>query len=88
MGMTLNGDTVVFEGKVYEDELLPLKAHLAELKKRVTVDMTKCDDMHGGIIQLLVAYKSVHESEFIFNEKNSTFKMALQGFRNVENNCN
>jgi len=88
MGMTLNGDTVVFEGKVYEDELVPLKTHLTGLKKKVTIDMKQCDDMHGGIIQLLVAYKSVYESEFVFDEKNSTFKMALQGFRNVENNCN
>ena len=88
MGMTLNDETVVFEGKVYENELLALKEHLTQLKKKVTVDMKNCDDMHGGIIQLLVAYKSVHESEFLFNDKDSTFKMALQGFRNVENNCN
>ena len=88
MGMTLNDETVVFEGKVYENELLALKEHLTQLKKKVTVDMSSCNDMHGGIIQLLAAYKSVYESEFIFNDKDSTFKMALQGFRNVENNCN
>lgn len=88
MGMTLNGDTVVFEGKVYENELVGLKEHLIQLKKKVTVDMKGCEDMHGGIIQLLAAYKSIHESEYLFNDKNSTFKMALQGFRNVENNCN
>ena len=88
MGMTLNDETVVFEGKVYENELLALKEHLMQLKKKITVDMSNCNDMHGGIIQLLAAYKSVHESEFIFNDKDSTFKMALQGFRNVENNCN
>lgn len=88
MGMTLNDETVVFEKKVYEDVLLPLKEHLSSLQKKVTVDMQNCDDMHGGVIQLLLAYKAVHESEFLFNDKDSTFKMALLGFRNVENNCN
>lgn len=88
MSMTLNGETVIFEKKVYENELLALKEHLSSLKKKVTIDMTQCDDLHGGIIQLLLAYKSVHESEFLFNDKDSTFKMALQGFRSVENNCN
>ena len=88
MGMTLNDETVVFEKKVYENELVALKDYLSALNKKVTVDMTQCDDMHGGIIQLLLAYKSVHGSEFIFSDKDSTFKMALSGFRNVENNCN
>jgi len=88
MGMTLNDETVVFEGKVYENELVPLNEHLSKLKKKITIDMSQCDDMHGGVIQLLLAYKSQYESEFVFNDKDSTFKMALQGFRNVENNCN
>jgi len=87
MAMTLSDDKVIFEKKVYENELEALKKHLAEHHK-LTIDASACDDMHGAIIQLILAHHSVYESEFIFNEKNSTFKMAIEGFRNVENDCN
>lgn len=87
MAMTLNDNSVVFEGKVYENELETLKAH-CDTHKKLTVDMSACDDMHGGIIQLLLSHHAIHESEFVFNDKNTTFKMAIEGFRHVENDCN
>ncbi len=87
MAMTLTDDKVVFEKKVYENELVALKEHLAQHQK-LTIDMSACDDMHGAIVQLLLAHHAVFTSEFIFSDKNSTFKMAIEGFRNVENDCN
>lgn len=87
MGMILEKTKVTFEKKIYEDELESLKKHLDSVKEKLTVDMSACDDLHGSIIQLLLAHSARYESEYIFSEKNSTFKMALEGFRSVENNC-
>ena len=87
MAMILSDDKVVFEGKVYENELEDLKKH-CDAHKKLTIDMSACEDMHGGIIQLLLAHHAINESKFVFNDKNTTFKMAIEGFRHVENDCN
>jgi hypothetical protein len=87
MAMILSDDKVVFEKKVYENELEDLKKHLASHQK-LSIDMSACDDMHGAIIQLILVHHAMFESDFIFNDKQSTFKMAIEGFRNVENDCN
>ena len=87
MGMILDTSKVTFEKKVYENELENLKQHLNGVTEKLTVDMSSCDDLHGAIIQLLLAHKARYDSNYIFSDKNSTFKMALQGFRSVENNC-
>jgi hypothetical protein len=88
MGMILDASKVTFEKKVYENELENLKKHLNGVTEKLTVDMSACDDLHGSIVQFLLAHKARYDSDYIFNDKSSTFKMALQGFRNVENNCN
>ncbi len=87
MGMILDTNSVVFEKKVYENELEALKSHLNGIKSGLNVDLTACVDLHGSIIQLLLSYKAVHDCTFAFNDESSTFKLAIEGFRNVENNC-
>ncbi len=88
MAIIYEDDKIRFEKRVYENELEDLKKHLDGLKKAITVDLTACDDLHGSVVQLLLAYKTLYSCQFEFSEQPSTYKMALEGFRSVENDCN
>jgi len=88
MGIEYKEDTIVFQKRVYENELEGLKKALDALKKPITADFTACDDLHGAVVQLLLAYKTTYGCEFLFTDNKSSYKMALEGFRTIENDCN
>ena len=88
MAIDYKDETVVLTGRVFENELLGLKEFMDSKKSPLTIDLTSCDDLHGSLVQLLLAFKTVHGCEFIYNDKMSTYRKALEGFRTVEDDCN
>ena len=88
MAIEYKDKTVLVTGKVFEKELLGLKEFMDSHKNPLTIDLSSCDDLHGSLVQLLLAFKAVHGCEFIYSDKVSTYKKALEGFRTVEDDCN
>ncbi len=78
---------IVCQDRVYENELEPLKKYLDSKKEALEVDLSACKDMHGAVIQLLLAYQVQYGCEFILPEVNLPFKMAIEGFSSIENDC-
>lgn len=78
---------IVFKECVYESELEPLKAYMDQKKSALDIDLKACKDIHGAVIQLILAYKVQYSCTFEFSEDASPFKMALQGFSSIENDC-
>lgn len=88
MGVVFEDKKIVLEGKVYENELESISKYFSENKAKVEINLEKCVDMHGAIVQLLLAYKSKFGLSIQFSDNESTYKMALEGFRTIEDDCN
>jgi hypothetical protein len=49
---------------------------------KITFDFSECRDIHTAILQVIFAYKALHEVECTFKEnEHAAFKKALDGFR-------
>ncbi|MCH9813678.1 MAG: hypothetical protein K0U47_07005 [Epsilonproteobacteria bacterium] len=82
--ITYNENKALFEGNVFEDEVLALRAFLqSKTKEQLSFDLTSCQDMHTAIVQQLLAFKTAYDCEFIYGDKTKTYAMALEGFCEV-----
>ena len=89
MAITYNGNIVIFESVIYEDEVISLRDYLQEkANENLQLDFTKCDDIHLAILQLVMAYKKNYECSYLFGDKVKLFQTVLEGFSTSENNCN
>ena len=89
MAITYNGNTVIFESVIYEDEVVSLRDYLQEkAKENLQLDFTKCDDIHLAILQLVMAYKKSYGCNYTFGDKVKLFQTVLEGFNTSENYCN
>jgi hypothetical protein len=78
----LNDEKIVkFDGIETEDIIPELVTYLKELNgDKVIFNLEMCEDLHTGVLQPLGAYSVINSAEFIYNEQNSAYKMALESF--------
>lgn len=88
MGMELQENRAVFTGVVYEDEIVPLRDYLqAAAPEEVVFDMRGCDDMHLGIVQVILAYTKMYGGDFIFPFEPKPFQKVCEGFERSDVHC-
>lgn len=80
---------ITFTSVVYENEIVELRNFLQQkAPQKLLFDFTECDDVHLGVLQLLMAYKKVYECDFEVGVHSKAYIKVLQGFDTSENYCN
>ncbi|MDD2828698.1 MAG: hypothetical protein PHW18_03910 [Sulfuricurvum sp.] len=88
MSMVIENYQVTFSGVTYEDEIVPLRDYL-QLSSPTSVlfDFSECDDIHLGILQLILAYKKLYNAEFLFGSYPKLYQRVCEGFELSETHC-
>lgn len=85
MAVLYEGNTVRFEGVIYEDEIPVLRDYLQEIAPQVMVfDFAVCDDLHLGVLQVVLAYKKLYECTYIFGTESKIYQKVCEGFDTSE----
>ena len=80
MAIEYSDNLALFEGNVFENELSELRIFLQKNSHSgVRIDLKNCNDMHTAIIQLLLSFKTLHECQFVFGDKNKSYAKAIDG---------
>ncbi|MDD5717570.1 MAG: hypothetical protein PHW64_07175 [Sulfuricurvum sp.] len=88
MGMELQNERVVFSGVVYEDDIVTLRDYLqAKAPESVLFDMSMSDDIHLGILQMILSYVKMYDGEFLYPSEIKPFQKVCEGFETNENFC-
>lgn len=88
MVMVMENNTVTFSAVVYEDEIVPLRDALQMASPSViTVDFTACDDIHLGVLQLILGYKKLYGAHFVFGYEIKLYQKVCEGFETTELHC-
>ncbi|MBN2869742.1 MAG: hypothetical protein JXK04_02165 [Campylobacterales bacterium] len=88
MGMECKGDKVVFSGMVYEDAIVELRDFLQErAPEAVVFDLSGCEDIHLGVVQLVLAYTKMYEGRFVYPDEPRMFQKVCEGFDRSEGYC-
>ncbi len=83
--MRFENDRIICEGVVAEAWVLPLKNYLEGIAPaKISIDFTKCIDVHTAIAQLLISYAGIYGIDYEFPESNYAYKYLLQGAKVVE----
>lgn len=88
MAVECKENNIVLSGSIFENELLPIRTFLDTNKADIKVNCSACKDMHGAVIQLLLAHKAIHGCDFIFSDEKFLYQQVIEGFRTVEDDCN
>jgi hypothetical protein len=83
MPLEYNGTTIKATKIVNDNEVPPLRDFLkTNAPAKITFDFSECKDVHTAILQIIFAYKILHECDFVFEDGSEVaFKKALDGFR-------
>lgn len=83
MPLSYDGTNIKATGIVNDNEVASLRSFLVSTApKKVHFDFSECKDIHTAILQIVFAYKSLHECEFTFkNGSEQAYKKAIDGFR-------
>ena len=88
MAMVIDDSNVVFEGVIYEDEVVPLREHLqTKAPDELNFSFGACEDVHTAIVQQILAYKMLYSANFSFGDETKTYQKLLEGFSSGEENC-
>lgn len=88
MGMELQENRVVFSGVVYEDVISELREHLQLMApEEIVFDLEGCDDLHLGVLQLILAYVKTYDARFAYPETSKPFQKLCEGFAKAEEFC-
>ena len=75
------GNSVVFDGNVFEDEVIGLRDFINKnCEQKISFDLKNCSDMHTAVVQLLLSCKAVCSCDFIIKDRTKPFAMAIDGF--------
>jgi len=89
MAITYEKGEANFTAVIYEDEVVPFRDFLqAGAGEEMKFNFSECDDMHLGILQLIMAYKKNYECSYEFGTEIKLFQTLLEGFDVSENHCN
>lgn len=88
MATEMENNTVTFSGVVYEDEIVPLRDFLQMVSPAaITVDFTACNDIHLGVLQLILGYKKLYGASFIFGDQIKLYQKVCEGFETTQTRC-
>lgn len=88
MGMECNENGVIFSGMVYEDAIVELRDFLQErAPEKMQFDLRGCDDIHLGVLQLVLAYVKIYEGVFVYPDEPRLFAKVCEGFERGERQC-
>jgi hypothetical protein len=89
MPITYKDNCAKFESVIYEDEVVPFRDFLQNIAPdEGKFDFSECEDVHLGILQLIMAYKKNYAVSYEFSNEKKLFEQVLEGFDTSENNCN
>ncbi len=88
MGIEYKENTAVFSGMIYEDTIVELRDFLQEkAPEPLVLDLSGCDDIHLGVVQLLLAYAKIYEAQFVYPEEEKVYSKLFVGFDRGEEYC-
>jgi len=88
MSIVMENYTVAFSGVTYEDEIVVLRDYLQlSSPQPLLFDFSECDDIHLGILQLVLAYKKLYAAEFRFGMHEKLYQKVCEGFEITEEHC-
>ncbi|HEX5670390.1 MAG TPA: hypothetical protein VFX66_02545 [Sulfuricurvum sp.] len=88
MATIMENNTVTFSAVVYEDEIVPLRDFLQMASpSEITVDFTACDDIHLGVLQLILGYKKLYGASFVYGSDMKLYQKVCEGFETSEIHC-
>ncbi|MCK9371841.1 MAG: hypothetical protein M0P91_01480 [Sulfuricurvum sp.] len=88
MGAEFQGDTVVFEGIVYEEEVGVLRDFLQEIAPSpVLFDFCECADIHLAPLQVVLAYVKQYAGECRYGSEVKMYQKVCEGFERGEEHC-
>ncbi|MFA6188586.1 MAG: hypothetical protein WC680_04845 [Sulfuricurvum sp.] len=88
MATGMENNTVTFSGVVYEDEIVPLRDFLQMASpSEIVVDFTACDDIHLGVLQLILGYKKLYGASFLFGYEIKLYQKVCEGFETTQTHC-
>ncbi len=88
MSISMENNTVTFSGVTYEDEIGALRDYLQlSSPESILFDFTECDDVHLGILQLVLAYKKLYAAQYRFGMYEKLYQKICEGFEVTEVHC-
>ena len=88
MATLMENNTVTFSGVVYEDEIVPLRDYLQMVSpSEITVDFSACDDIHLGVLQLILGYKKLYGASYLYGDEIKLYQKLCEGFEITETHC-
>ena len=88
MSISMENNTVTFSGVTYEDEIGELRDYLQlSSPESILFDFTECDDVHLGILQLVLAYKKLYAAQYRFGMYEKLYQKICEGFEVTEVHC-
>lgn len=88
MATLMENNTVTFSGVVYEDEIVALRDFLQLASPaEITVDFSACDDIHLGVLQLILGYKKLYGANFLYGQDVKLYQKLCEGFEITETHC-
>lgn len=88
MAALMENNTVTFSGVVYEDEIVALRDFLQMTSPaEIMVDFTACDDIHLGVLQLILGYKKLYGASYVYGYEIKLYQKLCEGFEITETHC-
>jgi hypothetical protein len=88
MATLMENNTITFSGVVYEDEIVALRDFLQMVSpSEIMVDFTACDDIHLGVLQLILGYKKLYDANFVYGNELKLYQKVCEGFDISETHC-
>lgn len=88
MATLMENNTVTFSGVVYEDGIVPLRDFLQMASpSEIMVDFTACDDIHLGVLQLILGYKKLYGVNSLYGHEVKLYQKVCEGFETTEVHC-
>lgn len=88
MSMIMENNSVVFTGVTYEDEIGALRDYCqVSAPASLLFDFSACDDIHLGLLQLVLAYKKCYSAEYRFGADEKLYQKVCEGFETTEVHC-
>jgi hypothetical protein len=83
MPLVYEGTNIKATGIVNDNEVPELREYLKNnAPSKLTFDFSECRDVHTAILQVIFAYKGLHDCDYVFKDGEiNAFKKALDGFR-------
>jgi len=88
MSIQMENYTVTFTGVTYEDEIVALRDYCQmSAPSPLLFDFSHCDDIHLGVLQLVLAYKKLYSAQYRFGAEEKLYQKVCDGFEITQAHC-